>query len=212
MITIRRSFNYFVLAVLLTVFVLMLSGCGRERISGKPPIHPNPNMDSQPKYKTQAESNYFENGAVMRPLVEGTVAQGWLRDDPVYYYGKDKRGYFIDKAPVEVSMERVQRGQNRFNIYCSPCHGRVGDGRSVMSNPDYQYTERPDFHSDSVRLFSDGYIFDVITNGVRNMPSYKHQIPTDDRWSIVLYLRALQRSHEATSDDVPVEFRKERGD
>jgi cytochrome c len=167
-------------------------------------------MDHQPKYKAQAEGKFFDNESEMRPLVDGTVAEGWLREDSVYYFGKDKKGNFVHKAPVEITMKRVLRGQERFNIYCAPCHGKVGDGFGVMNKPDYNFTKRPDFHSDSVRQFDDGYIFDVITNGIRNMPSYKHQIPTDDRWSIILYVRALQRSHEATINDVPVEFREER--
>lgn len=197
------------ITILLLLSAIALSGCGRGKVSSKTPIHPNPNMDQQPKYKAQAESNYFENGATMRPLVEGTVAQGWLREDSEYHYGKDNKGNFIKKTPVDVTLERVKRGQKRFNIYCAPCHGRIGDGQSVMNKPDYEYTKRPDFHSDSVRQFSDGYIFDVITNGVRNMPSYKHQILTDDRWSIILYLRALQRSRNAPLEDVPIEYRKE---
>jgi mono/diheme cytochrome c family protein len=210
MISIKFTHGLIVLLVGLALLAVMFSGCGRERISSKPPIHPNPNMDHQPKYKAQAESKFFENGAAMRPLVDGTVAEGWLREDSVYYFGMDKKGNFVKKAPVEVTMERVKRGQQRYNIYCAPCHGRVGDGRGVMNNPNYNFTERPNFHSDSVRQFDDGFIFDVITNGIRNMPSYKHQIPTDDRWSIILYIRALQRSREATIKDVPAEFREER--
>jgi mono/diheme cytochrome c family protein len=193
----------------LSVIAIALSGCGREKVSDNTPIHPNPNMDHQPKYKAQAESNYFEDGAAMRPQVEGTVAQGELREDSEYYFGKDKKDNFIESAPVEVTLERIKRGQERFNIFCAPCHGRVGDGQSMMNKPDYEYTLRPDFHSDSVKQFTDGYIFDVITNGVRNMPSYKHQISVDDRWSIVMYLRALQKSHEVKPEDVPEEYRKD---
>jgi len=189
--------------ILLLMLVLLVVGCGREKSSSDTPIHLNPNMDSQPKYKAQAESDFFENGATMRPLVEGTVAQGELRDDVEYFTGKNDKGDFIKTVPVESSMDRLKRGQERFDIFCSPCHSKVGDGVGIMAKEDYKYVKPPNFHSDSVRQFTDGYIYSVISNGVRNMPSYKHQIPVDDRWSIVLYLRALQLSQNATLDDVP---------
>ncbi|MCK5124678.1 MAG: cytochrome c [candidate division Zixibacteria bacterium] len=195
--------------IMLLIVMLVIFGCSREKVSDKTPIHLNPNMDHQPKYKAQAASDFFENGSAMRPLVEGTVAQGWLREDIKYYTGKDKKGNFISTAPVEISMDRLKRGQERFNIFCSPCHSRVGDGKGIMAKEDYQYVVPPNFHSDSVMQFTDGYIFNVVSNGVRNMPSYKHQIPVDDRWSIVLYLRALQKSHNATIDDIPASIREE---
>ncbi|MFH2036911.1 MAG: cytochrome c [Candidatus Zixiibacteriota bacterium] len=199
------------ISILIILFMVSILGCGRGRVSDKPPIHPNPNMDSQPKYKAQAESNFFENGATMRPFVEGTVAQGWLREETKFYTGKDDQGNFIKTAPVTSTMEILKRGQERFNIYCSPCHSRVGDGKGIMSKPDYQYVTLPNFHSDSVRQFTDGYIFDVISNGIRNMPSYKHQIPVKDRWAIILYLRALQYSHQIDSQQIPEEIKKEAG-
>lgn len=195
--------------VLLLMVMFLIFGCGREKVSDNTPIHFNPNMDHQPKYKAQSASQFFEDGAAMRPLIEGTVALGWLREDEKYYTGKNSKGDFIDKAPVEINLERLKRGQERFNIYCSPCHGRVGDGKGIMTKEEYQYVTPPNYHSDSLRQLADGYIFNVITNGVRNMPSYKHQIPVDDRWSIILYLRALQRSHKATIDDIPFDIREE---
>ena len=195
--------------VLLLIVLLIILGCGREKTSDKTPIHPNPNMDQQPKYKAQASSNFFEDGATMRPLIEGTVARGELREDTEYYLGRDSKGDFIAVAPVEYSMERLKRGQERFNIFCSPCHSKVGDGKGIMAKEDYQYVVPPNFHSDSVKQFTDGYIYDVISNGVRNMPSYKHQIPVDDRWSIILYLRTLQMSHNATINDIPAVIREE---
>lgn len=193
----------------LLIVMFLIFGCGREKTSGNTPIHLNPNMDHQPKYKAQAVSHFFEDGATMRPLIEGTIALGQLREDDKYYTGKNSKGDFIKKAPVEISLERLKRGQERFNIYCSPCHGKIGDGKGIMTKEDYKYVTPPNYHTDSLRQFTDGQIFDVITNGVRNMPSYKHQIPVDDRWSIVLYLRALQRSHNATIDDIPAGIREE---
>jgi len=195
--------------ILLLTVTISIIGCGREKTSDNTPIHLNPNMDHQEKYKAQASSDFFEDGATMRPLIEGTIARGELRENTEYYYGKNSRGDFIDKAPVEFSMERLKRGQERFDIFCSPCHSKIGDGKGIMAKEDYQYVIPPNFHSDSVRQFTDGYIYDVISNGVRNMPSYKHQISVDDRWSIVLYLRALQQSHNAPLDDIPAAIKEE---
>jgi mono/diheme cytochrome c family protein len=102
-------------------------------------------------------------------------------------------------------MELLKRGQERFNIFCSPCHGRLGDGKGIVV--ERGYSPPPTFHSDRVRSFPDGHIFDVITNGIRNMPPYGPQIPASDRWAIVAYFRALQRSQNATVNDIPVELR-----
>lgn len=192
------------LVIMLLIFSFILTGCGRGRTSGKEPIHPNPNMDSQPKYKAQAASRFFEDGAAMRPLVEGAVARGQLKEDIEYYTGKDSKGEFILSAPVEITRKRLKRGRERYGIFCAPCHSLLGDGRGIMISKGY--VPPPNFHSDRIRQFSDGQIFDVIRNGVRNMPSYKHQIPTDDIWSIILYFRVLQRSQNAAIEDIPVEI------
>ncbi len=185
--------------------LLILAGCARERPSSKPPIHLNPNMDTQPKYKAQAESKFFDNGAAMQTPIEGTVAMGRFRDGDAFYSGKDEKGNFVKNVPMTVSMSSLMEGQERYDIFCSPCHSRVGDGKGIMIKRGY--VPPPTFHDDRIRNMPDGQLYDVITNGVRNMPSYRHQIPPDDRWKIVLYLRALQRSRNATIKDVPVELR-----
>lgn len=197
------------LLVRLLVFLLITltaGGCFRGQPSRKPPIHLNPNMDHQPKYEAQQKSEFFTDGATMRIPVLGTVARGELRDDDVYYTGKDKNGKFIKKIPLDVTLQLLQRGQERFNIYCAPCHSRIGDGQGIISK--YGYVPPVTFHSDRIRQMPDGEIFNVITNGVRNMPSYRHQIPVSDRWAIISYVRALQRSQNATVDDVPIQMRK----
>ena len=102
-------------------------------------------------------------------------------------------------------MQLIERGQQRFNIYCSPCHGRTGDGRGIVVQRGL--LPPPSFHDDRLRKVGDGHIFDVISNGIRNMPSYRAQIPVDDRWAIVSYFRALQRSQNASINDVPAEMR-----
>jgi mono/diheme cytochrome c family protein len=200
------SIKVFCLVVLAVVLAAGVIGCARERKSEKPPIHLNPNMDDQPKYKAQAKSKFFEDGSTMRMPVPGTVARGELRDDDVFYKGKNKDGSFVKEAPVEADLQLIKRGRERFDIYCAPCHSRVGDGRGIMITRGY--VPPPTFHSDRIRQMPDGQIFDVITHGVRNMPSYAHQVPPEDRWAIVMYLRALQRSQNATRDDIPAELRE----
>ena len=194
------------LVTLAAVLGAALVGCARGRKSEEPPIHLNPNMDDQPKYKAQAESEFFEDGATMRMPVPGTVARGELRDDDVFYKGKNPDGSFVKEAPVEADLKFIKRGRERYDIYCAPCHSRVGDGRGIMITRGY--IPPPTFHSDRIRQMPDGQIFDVITHGVRNMPSYAHQVPPADRWAIVKYLRALQRSQNASKDDIPVELRE----
>ena len=183
--------------------LLMLLGCYQGRPSKDEPIHINPNMDHQQKYRPQAESNFFEDGATMRPVVEGTVARGELKEDTEFYYGKDEKGDFITGFPDKIMFGRelVERGHERFNIYCSPCHGRTGTGRGIIV--ERGLVPPPSFHTDSIKAFPNGRIFDVITNGIRNMQPYKYQIPEEDRWAIIAFFRALQRSHDATIEDVP---------
>ncbi len=189
------------------VFLLALSiggslmGCYQGMPSKKPPIHINPNMDDQPKYQTQAESQFFANGQAMRLPVEGTIARGSLHDDVVYFTGKDALGKLVKSAPVAPTFEVLKRGQDRFNIYCSPCHGRLGDGTGMVVKRGM--FPPPTYHQERLRAIEDGHIFDVITNGIRNMPSYKSQVPVADRWAIVNYIRALQRSQNASVKDVP---------
>ncbi len=192
---------------MVSILLFTISACYQGKPSEEPPIHINPNMDTQPKYGAQEESDFFENGATMRMPVPGTVARGELAEDAPFYFGKDQSGELIDGIPVPVTMHLLERGQERYDIYCAPCHSRVGDGRGVVVQRGYP--PPPSFHEDYVREYSEGHIFDVISNGIRNMPGYKHQIPVNDRWAIVAYFRALQRSQNATIDDVPVELRDE---
>jgi mono/diheme cytochrome c family protein len=191
------------LAALLAIAALV--GCERGLPSKKPPIHINPDMDNQPKFLPQSENDLFADSAAMRVPVPGTVSQNFLHEDVGYYTGKDEKGRYIEKNPATIDMRLLNRGQERFNIYCSPCHSRVGDGRGIMVNRGY--VPPPSFHQDFLRDTADGFLFDVITNGVRNMPSYSHQVPVDDRWAIIAYIRALQRSRTATINDVPEELR-----
>ncbi len=192
--------------ILLPMLAMVLSGCYQGRPSQKTPIHINPNMDSQPKYEAMERSEFFDNNATMRVPVEGTVPRGWLRENVEYFTGKNEDGEVIDQIPVDITLPMLQRGHERYNIYCSPCHGAVGDGQGIIVKRGY--VPPPTFHADRLRGIEDGHIFDVITNGLRNMPAYRHQIPVEDRWAILAYFRALQRSQNASADDVPDEVLK----
>ncbi len=196
-----RSLNGLAGLVSLTIFVF---GCQGNPFS-EPPIHFVPNMDNQPKFKAQSKNEFFDNGSAMRMPVEGTIARGNLRESDEYYRGRDSEtGEFVEDSPVPVNMTGLKRGQERFDIFCAVCHGQSGDGRGIML--EYKYVPPPTFHSDLVRDYPDGHIFDVISNGKNNMPAYGAQIKVEDRWQIVNYLRALQFSQHAEIDELPREL------
>jgi len=197
------------ISIKFTLFVLsvvFLTSCLQERPSKQPPIHLNPNMDDQPKYQAMEESKFFADKLAMRMPLEGTVARGQLNENTIYFEGKNPNGTFTRKLPIPLTTELLNHGQERFNIFCSPCHGRTGYGQGIVVKKGF--LPAPSFHLDRLRQVEDGYIFDVITNGIRNMPSYKYQVPVSDRWAIVSYVRALQRSQNATKSDVPEDIRQ----
>lgn len=182
----------------LNISIIVLSGmflfsC-RGHISEKPPIHLNPNMDFQNRYNAQETNSFFENNMAMRKPVEGTIARGHLRQDDAYYEGLDVDGNLIQDIPMEVTEEFIYRGKEQFEIYCQVCHGGTGDGRGVIMTGQYGYVPSPSFHTENIRQMPDGHFFSAITNGIRTMPSYATQIKVEDRWAIVAYIRALQRS------------------
>ena len=187
-------------AVLLIISFLMVS-CFQGTPSEEPPIHLNPNMDDQERYDAQEKSPFFKDGREMRMPVEGTVARGELNENDAIYLGKDAKGNYVSRIPLEVTHKFIHRGQQRFNIYCAPCHSRAGDGKGIVVKRGF--LPPPSFHEQKVINFADGYIYDVISNGVRNMPDYKKQIPVMDRWAIVAYVRALQKTQMATINDIP---------
>lgn len=156
-------------------------------------------MHIQPYYRPLAKSDFFADGRSARNPVEGTVARGDLRDDTYLYTGKigNELG---DYMPFPVTPEVMARGQNRFNVYCTPCHGRVGDGNGFI--PSRGLKHPPSYHIDRLRKVPLAYFFDVMTNGFGVMQDYSAQIPTRDRWAIAAYIRALQLSQNATSADV----------
>ena len=179
---------------LLLVAVLVLAGC-RGMTSTKPPIHPNPNMDQQPKARPQSESDFFYDGANMRAPVPGTVARGELREDRAYFEGKDAAGADVAHSPVESTPERLARGADRYGIYCQPCHDERGEGKGVLS----ERAKVPTANLMDKRVVDlpDGAIFDTITNGKGLMASYRYPVVAHDRWAIIAYVRQLQQERQA---------------
>jgi mono/diheme cytochrome c family protein len=187
----------------LIALTLVAAGC-RGEPSDEPPIHLIGDMDWQPKFQAQEATPFFPDGRAMRPLVEGTVARGQLRDDDAYWRGRIDEKTFVAKAPIDVDEKTIARGQERFGIYCTPCHDKAGSGHGIAVQRGFP--PPIDLTGDRVRGMADGEIFDVITNGVRNMPSYRKQIPVQDRWSIVTWVRVLGHSQHASVRDVPPEM------
>lgn len=159
-----------------------------------------PNMSRQPKYKSLAKSDFFVDGSSARPPVEGTVARGRLRTDERFFTGKTN-GVLIPRLPLIVTRSVLARGRERFNIFCSPCHGRVGDGSGMVAQRGLRHP--PSYHIDRLREAPDGHFFDVMTNGFGAMPSYASRVDASDRWAITAYIRALQLSQAAKIQDVP---------
>ena len=157
-------------------------------------------MHVQPRMNPLAKSDFFADERSARPLVPGTVARGDLRADTYFYTGKigDTPGDFL---PFPVTEQVLARGRERFNIYCSPCHSRLGDGNGII--PQRGFRHPPSYHIERLRKAPLGYFFDVMTNGFGAMPDYSAQIEPRDRWAIVAYIRALQLSQDATKADVP---------
>ncbi|HLH17846.1 MAG TPA: cytochrome c [Bryobacteraceae bacterium] len=162
-------------------------------------------MHDQPKYIPLRPSNFFSDGRSGRPLIPGTVARGHLNDDAAYYTGKGPDGKFLDTFPLTVDQAFIERGEDRFNIYCAPCHDRLGTGNGMVVRRGYRHP--PSYHIDRLRQAPNGYFYDVITNGFGAMPDYAAQIPVRDRWAIVAYVRALQLSQNASINDVPADAR-----
>ena len=166
--------------------LLLLAGCRQD-------------MQNQPYYRPLRESEFYADKRSARPLIQGTVARSDLRADTYFYTGKigsDDGNYM----PFPVTADVLARGQQRYNIYCSPCHSEVGDGNGMIVQRGYK--RPPSYHTERLRKAPIGYFFDVTTNGFGAMPDYAEQVPTKDRWAIAAYIRALQLSQHASPSDV----------
>ncbi|NJN63625.1 MAG: cytochrome c [Acidobacteria bacterium] len=164
----------------------------------RPRIHLVPDMDNQRAYQPQQSSALFADGRAMRPPVPGTVAQGHLEDDDAFFRGRNADGTFIDHFPLTVDLPLVERGRDRFNIYCAPCHGYSGFGNGMIAVradklQEGTWVPPSSFHDQLVLGRPHGHIYNTISNGIRNMAGYGSQISVRDRWGDVAYVRALQR-------------------
>lgn len=200
----ERNSRWSAAGLALLVASVALGGC-RGTTSPEPPLHISPNMDLQERFDPQAANAFFADGRAMRPPVAGTVARGFLREDARFFYGREEDGSFVEEMPVPATIDMLRRGQERYTIYCAPCHGPAGDGQGIIMTGNYGYVPAPTYHSDALREQPDGYLYEVVVNGVRTMPGYGTQIPVADRWAIVGYIRALQRSQNADRADVPAD-------
>ncbi len=166
--------------------LLILAGCRQE-------------MYDQSRVKPLAQSDFYSDLRTARTPVDGTVARGQLHEDTYLYTGKIGANPG-DYMPFAITEADLARGRERFNIYCAPCHSRLGDGNGMVVQRGYKHP--PTYHQERLRKAPLGYFFDVMTNGFGAMPDYSSQIPVEDRWRIVAYIRALQLSQNATQADI----------
>ena len=201
----------------LTVIALLpaaLISRARTSNSTKPRINLVPDMDYQPKFLPQTANRLFADGRATRSSPEGTVARGRLQEDDHFHRGRAD-GDWATSIPIPVSQSMMQRGRERFDIYCSPCHGTGGFGDGMVATRADElaelglasWTPPTSLHDPTVQERPDGHIFNTITHGIRSMPAYGSQVGVADRWAIVAYVRALQRSQDARLPDVPDEAR-----
>jgi mono/diheme cytochrome c family protein len=201
--------------LLLTAHCSLLTACRRD-------------MQDQPKAIAYRENSFFKDGTGSRPLVDGTVPRGYLREDRAFFLGKkataqstpaspstppaagsanNQAGLFpddVDTIPLQITKEDLDRGQERYNIYCSVCHGLTGNGDGMIARRGFNKPAPANYHQDRLRQAPAGHFFDVMTNGWGAMPAYAQQVSVEDRWRIVAYIRALQLSQtQATTSPQP---------
>jgi hypothetical protein len=179
----------FLLIVCAAACSMLLTGCQLKQ-----------DMAHQPKALPLAPSEFFTDGRSERPLIENTVARGSLADDALFV-PKDSNSF-----PLPLNLHLLERGEERYKIFCTPCHGLQGDGNGLVSMRGMKHP--PSFHQDRLRQEPNGYIYDVLTNGFGSMFGYGAQVPPRDRWAIIAYVRALQLSRNAHVADLPSDVRE----
>ena len=201
------------LAILLVSWIpFALVGKARATKSARPPVHFVPDMDDQPRYDTQEENRLFADTRAMRPTVEGTVARGSAPPDDPAATGRLGENW-VTWIPVEPGADLLERGRDRYDVYCSHCHGLDGSGQGIVNQraldlEEGTWTPPTDLRTDLIRERPVGHLFNTITHGIRNMPGHGRQLPEEDRWAIVAYLRALQLAQGAPLEAVPDEERE----
>lgn len=176
----------------LVISLLLSGGCRQD-------------MHDQPRYEPLEASQFFADGRSARPLVPGTVARGHLQTDTALFTGK-VNGALVERLPVPVTRALVERGRERYSIYCVPCHDRVGNGEGIVVQRGFRHP--PSLHADHLRTAPIGHFFDVMSNGFGAMAAYAVPLTPHDRWAIAAYIRALQLSQHATLEDVPDDVRQ----
>lgn len=194
----RIPIHYIMRIVTLLLLAILMSAC-RGQPSEEQQIYTQYNMYWQDRFDSQQENPFFADRRGDREPVEGTVSRGNLRIDNVFYEGLDDEGNYVTEIPVDVDRAFVKRGQEQYEIFCQTCHGGLGDGQGIIR--EYGLIA-PSFHTDFSRGMPEGEFFEVITDGIRTMGAYGHKIAPEDRWAIVSYIRALQRSQYATEEDL----------
>ena len=167
--------------------LLVVAGCRQD-------------MHNQPKYRPLRATTFFTDGSSARPLVEGTVARGTLQEDEAFFTGK-VGNVLVTEMPFPVDETVLGRGEQRYNIFCTPCHDATGGGKGMIVQRGYR--QPTSFHIDRLRLAAPGHFFDVMTNGLGAMPDYRGQISPRDRWAIVAYIKALQLSQHTPASEIP---------
>lgn len=214
-----------IIVLLLALLPFLIVMQNRVTISENPRIHLILDMDNQPKFRAQAANPFFTDQRAMRPEIEGTLARNEYFPNQQFITGKidptipteksqDNQDNWITTYPegVTITPKLIQRGQKMFQIYCAPCHGMSGEGDGVIAQragrlKEGTWTPPPNYHSDNLRKTPVGSLFNTISHGIRKMPAYGAQIEPMDRWGIVAYIKALQRSQYATLEDVPQDER-----
>jgi mono/diheme cytochrome c family protein len=157
-------------------------------------------MHEQPKFKPLRANSFYADGRSSRPPIEGTVARGQLGNDELFYTGKIN-GQEADQFPYPVTQPMLERGRERFNIYCAPCHSRIGNGKGMIVARGFKMP--PDYTEDRLMKAPVGHFVNVMTNGFGSMSEYKSQISISDRWAVAAYIRALQIARKGSASDVP---------
>lgn len=200
----------YVYLVLFFIAVLAVGALGfRGSISTRPPLEVFPDMDRQSKYLPQDASTFFADGRTDRPIPAGTVARGDLRADTELFTGMNRDGEFVTGFPDALTVDRqfFDRGRERFEIYCTPCHGQLADGRGIVTQ--YGWGGPANLHLDLIRDQANGELFNTITNGKNTMFPLGDKINAEDRWAVIAYVRALQRSQNGRMQDVPASHQGE---
>jgi mono/diheme cytochrome c family protein len=202
-----------IIVAVASVVPFALAAKARYTKSSSTRIHIIQDMDSQPKYKAQRENSFFADNRATRPAIEGTVAAGDARDDDQFYKGKEG-GAWSRTFPSEIALTEatMDRGRQRFGIYCTPCHGQIGLGDGMVAKradslQQGTWVSPTNMTQEYLRQMPVGQLFNSITNGIRTMPAYGPQIKTEDRWAIIMYVRALQRSRSGSVNDLPPDAR-----